>query len=79
MFSEPAVKQRPLPARERQCQTAKAHHLRLWRSVDDEDVMARCACGEAKIGRRLCEVSTWWAGHMDTVLAKLQLELEEAS
>lgn len=43
------------------------HHLRLWRCVDDNDVMARCVCGWIKIGRRLNEVSTAWAEHMGVI------------
>lgn len=43
------------------------HRLRLWRSTDDDDVMARCMCGEAFIGTRLCDVATKWCEHMDEV------------
>lgn len=49
------------------------HHLRLWASIDDDDVMARCRCGNVSIGERLADVASEWAQHMAEIRMKMEL------
>jgi hypothetical protein len=58
---------------EEDCASIKViHHLRLWRSFDDDDVMARCRCGHVEVGDRMCDVVERWAQHMNEVRVKME-------